>query len=86
MFYVQEKQCDQCLFSANRIVSLARMKQILRDCERQDRHFICHKAQTTDDRRWHGKQICCRGFYDKFTTNLIRVAQRLKLIRLVNVK
>ena len=75
MFKVCSEPCDQCLFSKNRIVSAARAREVLIDCKRNDAHFICHK---TDD-------TCCRGFYDTRTTNLIRIAQRLRMIKFVDV-
>lgn len=85
-FLVQNKRCDQCLFSANRIVSLTRFKSILRDCERRDSHFNCHKGQTTDDEKFKGLSVCCRGFFEKKSTNAIRVMGRLGLIKFVDVK
>jgi hypothetical protein len=75
-FLVMHKQCDQCLFSKRRIVSAARAKDVLRDCARRGVHFICHKA---DD-----KDVCCRGFFERRSTNLIRIAGRLGLLRFVN--
>ena len=79
-FKVQKKQCDQCLFSKNRIVDSKRMKQILKDCDKRDVHFICHKGTM------NGKDVCCRGFYDTRTTNLIRIAGRLGVIEEVELK
>lgn len=76
-FKVCEKPCDQCLFSKNRIVSGERMKQILNDCKRNDTHFVCHKATIA------GKEVCCRGFYDTQTSNLIRISQRLGMVQFI---
>lgn len=78
MFKVCETECNQCLFSKNRIVSAERVKEVLKNCEKKDAHFICHKASNKDE------DICCRGFYDKKTSNLIRIAQRLNAIEFVN--
>lgn len=78
MLKVCEGKCDQCLFSENRIVSGKRMKEILNDCRRQDAHFTCHKASI------EGKDVCCRGFYDTQTSNLIRIMQRLNGIQFVD--
>ena len=80
MFKVCDKPCDQCLFSKNRIVSASRMKQILSDCRKSDTHFICHKATIA------GNDICCHGFYHTQTSNLIRIAQRLRMVEMVNVE
>lgn len=77
MFKVMEKQCDQCLFTKDRIVPAARAKQLLKDCTRDDTHFICHKASL------EGKEACCRTFYDTRSTNLIRISQRLGMVKFV---
>lgn len=75
MFKVYAERCDQCLFSKDKIVSDARRTQILKDCRRRDSHFICHKS----------KDVCCRGFYDTQSCNLIRIAGRLGAIEFVPV-
>ena len=75
MLKVTEKRCDQCLFSADKIVSDKRRKEVLGDCRKRDSHFICHKA--TD--------ICCHGFYETQTSNLIRIAQRLGAVQFVPI-
>lgn len=53
-------RCDQCLFSKNRIVSAKRAADIVAECEREDKFFICHKATLRDSEA----QVCCRGFFD----------------------
>lgn len=78
-FEVCEKQCDQCLFSPNRIVSKPRMAQILKGCRQQDTHFHCHKGSIA------GKDVCCRGFYDTQTSQMIRIAGRLNMIKFVPI-
>lgn len=80
MFEVCEKKCDQCLFTDKRVVSAARMKQILQECARTDTHFTCHKGSAV------GKDLCCRGFYDSgLGSNGIRVSQRMGWIRFVPI-
>ena len=79
-FNVCKEKCDQCLFTDERIVSKKRMVQIIKECRQQDTHFQCHKGTIA------GKDICCRGFYETQTTNLIRIAQRLHMVRFVKVK
>jgi hypothetical protein len=78
MLEVKEKQCDQCLFSKNRIVSAKRMKDILQGCARKDTHFICHKGTIEN------KDIVCRGFFENRTSQLIRIACRLNAIKFVD--
>lgn len=77
MFEVCEQKCDQCLFTPQRIVSKAQMTQILKECRQQDTYFQCHKGTIA------GKDICCRGFYDTQTSQLMRIAQRLDAVRFV---
>jgi len=80
-FKVMSKQCDQCLFSKNRIVSDARMRQVLAECRRTDTFFVCHKSSMAGE----GKDVCCRGFYDRNpgASNLMRIAGRLGAVEFV---
>lgn len=75
MFKVMQERCDQCLFSKNKIVSNVRRAQLLDECKRKDNHFICHKSE----------DVCCRGFFDTQTSQLIRIAGRLGAIEFVPV-
>ncbi len=52
------RRCDQCLCTRNRIVSGERAAQIIRDCRRNDQHFICHKGSIA------GKIVHCRGVHE----------------------
>jgi hypothetical protein len=74
MLTVCSQQCDQCLFSKNRIVSERRKKEIMAECRRSDSHFVCHKT----------KDAVCAGFYQSHSTNLIRIMARLGGIKLVD--
>ena len=78
MFKVCEGKCDQCLFSQNRIVSGQRMKEILNDCRESSTYFVCHKASIA------GNKVCCSGFYETQTSNLIRIMERLNGIQFVD--
>ena len=77
MFQVKKERCDQCLYSKDKIVSNARRKQLLADIKKRDGHFSCHKATI------EGKDICCNGFYESSTSNMIRIAQRLNCVEFV---
>ena len=79
MFKVAEKRCAECLFSQDRIVSGKRMADVLKTCRRQDSHFVCHKF-TQDD---PASQVCCRGFYETQTSQLMRICGRLGAIEFV---
>lgn len=69
---IMDRQCDQCLFSKNRIVSKPRATEIIRSCLATDTHFICHKSDNYP--------IACRGFYDAYPYTLI-----FKLVKVCNI-
>lgn len=75
---VKSKCCGQCLFSKNKIVSDTRKADILKGCATNDNHFICHKATINNE------DICCKGFYDTQTSNMIRIASRLNMVEFVD--
>ena len=60
------------------MVRPGRQKQILEECKRKDSHFVCHKATLL------GQEVCCRGFYDRVSTNPIRIMQRLDAIEFID--
>lgn len=70
-FKVCAHQCDQCLFTSNRIVSKARADQIVEDCLKNDDWFVCHKFS------FLGIKACCRGFWDRHRRDVypLRIAQ-----------
>ena len=78
MLQVKKKCCGQCLFSKNKIVSEARKKSLLKEIQKDDTHFICHKATIEK------KEIVCRGFYEQRTSQMIRIAQRLNMVEFVS--
>ena len=78
MFQVCETKCDQCLFSKDRIVSKERMVQLIEQCKKDDTHFTCHKASNA------GRDVCCRGFYDQYDSQMIQIAQRLNMVEFVD--
>jgi hypothetical protein len=81
MFEVCEKRCDQCLFSANKIVSDSRKTKLLKEIARAQSYFVCHKATI------NGKETCCRGFYDTMggASQMVRIAERLSAVKFVEV-
>ncbi|AUR81211.1 hypothetical protein Ares1_0087 [Vibrio phage Ares1] len=80
MMQVSKRCCGQCLFTPKKIVSDARKKDILKTCEQDDTHFICHKATIKK------QNVVCRGFFENQSTNALRVAERLGLIEFVEVE
>ena len=77
-FKVKKDRCNECLYSKDKIVSDSRRKELLSDIKKNDLHFVCHKASIK------GESICCKGFYDSATSNLIRISQRLGMVDFVD--
>ena len=70
------RPCDQCLLSAQKIVSDVRRRQILAETARKDCAFLCHKGTIA------GRQIVCRAHYDASGGGQLgRIARRLGAIR-----
>ena len=78
MFKVKKERCSECLYSDNKIVSNERRKELLREIAKNDSHFICHKASI------EGKDVCCKGFYESSSSNLIRISQRMGMVKFVD--
>lgn len=76
----QRNQCNQCLFGPNRVVSAARMKEIIQTCKRSDTHFVCHKAPK-------GEDVVCAGFRANLpgTGQLLRIMGRMNAIEEVDI-
>lgn len=77
-FKVAVERCAQCLFSQDKIVSSARRKDVLNSCRKKDTHFICHKFTIAVN-----QDVCCKGFYETQTSQMIRIAQRLNAVEFV---
>lgn len=71
------KRCAECLFSTNRIVSSTRAAKLIRECVKKDAHFLCHKGTIV------GEEVTCRGFYDAYPTQMIRIARRLRVVQFI---
>lgn len=80
---VADARCAECLFSRNKIVDDARRDAVLRQCERTDTYFECHKGTL------RGDEVVCAGFYESFrrgerTAQGLRLARTLDLVVLVD--
>lgn len=77
-FKVMAERCNQCLYGPDKIVSNTRRAQIIRDLDRRDNHFICHKATLK------GKDVACRGDWDQRGCGQIgRIAGRLGVVEFI---
>jgi len=76
---VYKECCQNCLLSANSIVSSKRRKEIVRTCIEEQSHFICHKASI------RGEDVCCKTFYEKLghTSQMVRIAERLNVVSFI---
>lgn len=85
-FRVHAKQCKNCLFSKDRLVSPKRMQQIIRECVQKQSYFICHCDTEHGEENAEGG-VCCRGFFDSMgqVSQMIRIATRLNMIRFVDL-
>jgi hypothetical protein len=78
---VMSEKCNECLFSENRIVRPGRMAEIIKDCRKKEKYFVCHKASLKDR-----DDVMCRGFFDTQDTTLIQIATRLNLVNFIEEK
>jgi hypothetical protein len=71
------RQCDQCLFSKNKLVDEERKQELLSQCERDQTHFICHKGSTV------GQNVVCNGFFRNKTTPFLEIMKATNKIEFV---
>lgn len=72
-FEVMARECDQCLVTKDRIVSGKRAAQIIGNCRRENKHFICHKST-------EGRDIACAGVHEMMIGQMSRIAERLGMV------
>jgi hypothetical protein len=70
------KPCNQCLFSKNKIVSDEVKADIVADCLKTDKPFICHKT----------KGHICKGFDLRHQSQAQRMAKALGIWREDNLE
>lgn len=65
-----KQSCNQCLFTANKIVSEDRAAEVVEQSLASDTYFECHKGTIA------GLKLVCRGFWNKHKkdTLLLRLA------------
>ena len=78
-FLIASRRCGQCLFGPNKVVTDASKRKVLRDCVREDRHFVCHKSSIRDP----DEDMACRGFVEHYrgVGQLLRIARSLGVAR-----
>lgn len=85
-FRVAKKQCKNCLFSRDRLVSSTRAHEIIEELVAKQGYFVCHCDRDADEDDPSGG-VCCRGFFDSLghTSQMIRIATRLNIVRFVSL-
>jgi hypothetical protein len=67
-FFVIAKPCAECLFSNHRLVDEERADAIIRQCRRDNVHFICHRATLAGD-----KNVCCYAYYHQIGKDVLEI-------------
>lgn len=78
---VAREMCSTCVFRPGNLMSLApgRLAGMIRDATRDESTIVCHSTLDLP------LQAACRGFFDRHPTQPLQVAERLGLIREVDV-
>lgn len=63
------RPCTECLLSLERIVSGGRAAELIKQCRREDKHFVCHKGSIA------GINLHCRGMNDIAPSRAYRFAK-----------
>ena len=76
---VYKECCGNCLLSKDRIVSGARVKEIIQGCAKDQSYFICHKASMNND------DVVCKTFFDRLghVSQMIRIAERMNMVEFI---
>lgn len=62
-FLLCAKKCNQCLFSAAKIVSNSAKADIIKTTIKDQSHFVCHKGTIAGGRL---AKLCCRGYFNSY--------------------
>lgn len=79
--HVLSEKCSTCIFRPGNPMNLVpgRLQHMVRDTVQNDSYIVCH--QTLDiNHEYDAEPAVCKGFFDSYTTNPLRVASRLNLI------
>jgi len=77
---VMDRACAECLFSPRKIVNDTRKEQILQECKKTGRAFICHEATIV------GEYRVCRLFFDGNYGEVVNWAKKLGAYKLQGLK
>lgn len=76
--HVCDTMCDTCVFRPGNLMRLepGRLAGMVRDATRADSAIICHSTLYQHEVR----NAVCRGFYDRYRTQPLQLAERLGLV------
>jgi hypothetical protein len=76
--HVCAEMCPTCVFRPGNLMSLhpGRLRDMIEDSKRDESGIVCH--ETLEQWDGHGtKNATCRGFFDRFPTTPLQLAERL---------
>jgi len=79
--HVRAEQCDHCLYSADRLVSGERARQLTTDTRGEvGASFVCHRSQVSDE-----PEAICAVWYERFGAEdpILRLAEAFDRIERV---
>jgi hypothetical protein len=78
--YVCQAMCATCIFRPGNLMELkaGRVRQMVDEAKAAQSAIVCHK--TLD-----GDNAVCRGFYDRFPTQPLQIAERMGIIEEIAV-
>lgn len=79
--FVCAEMCPTCVFRPGNLMDLkpGRLKEMVEGARRDESTIVCHETLAQWD--GHGqKNAACRGFFDRFPTTPLQIAERLGLI------
>lgn len=76
--YVCAEMCETCIFRPGNLMKLkaGRVREMVDEARADDSGIVCHA--TLD-----GDNATCRGFFDRYPTQPLQIAERLHLIEFV---
>lgn len=77
--HVCAEMCETCIFHPGNLMRLrsGRVRQMVDEATRDDSTIVCHA--TLD-----GDNAACRGFFDRFPTTSLQIAERLGFIDFID--
>lgn len=74
--HVCAEMCPTCIFRPGNLMHLepGRLREMVGQARKDESTIVCHSTLNT------GKEAACRGFFDRFATAPLQIAERLDMI------